>query len=214
MRRDTLPVTPAIELTRHESVATLPRMIRRPPPAPPFDPFDETEEDTPFADEPFADEPFADEPLADVGRRRVLAAFGPGGPDLSTLPVAGITQRRMAILLGALVGAWILLLVARQVGDASAATTRAEVMIADNAARHAEIAGLERELDRIQQRRFILLQARAHGLGGHNEIAFTLHPDAPPLPADAPGSAAMRVGAPPLITPLESWLNLLFGSSG
>lgn len=137
--------------------------------------------------------------------------FGPGGPDLAALPIAGITQRRMAIMLGALVAAWIVLLFARQVGDASAAAGRAEAMIAENAVRHGEIAALERELDRIQQPRFILQQARAHGLGGHNEIAFTLDPDAPPLPADAPGSAALRVGAPSSVSPLESWLTILFG---
>jgi hypothetical protein len=139
--------------------------------------------------------------------------FGPGGPDLSALPIAGITQRRVAIMLGALLAAWIVLLFARQVGDASAASSRAEAMISENAVRHGEIAALERELDRIQQRRFILQQARAHGLGGHKEIAFTLDPDAPPLPADAPGSAALRVGAPESVTPLESWLNILFGSA-
>lgn len=138
--------------------------------------------------------------------------FGPGGPDLTALPIAGLTQRRMAILLGVLIAVWIVLLFARQVGDAAAASSRAEAMVADNAVRHAEIAGLERELNRIQQRRFILLQARAHGLGGHNEIAFTLDPDAPPLGADAPGSAALRVGAPTSVSPLDSWLSILFGS--
>jgi cell division protein FtsB len=138
--------------------------------------------------------------------------FGPGGPDLSALPIAGITQRRVAILLGALVAAWIVLLFARQVSDASAASSRAEAMIAENAVRHAEVAALERELDRIQQRRFILQQARAHGLGGHKEIAFTLDADAPALPDNAPGSAALRVGAPLAASPLESWLSLLFGS--
>jgi len=140
--------------------------------------------------------------------------FGPGGPDLATLPIAGLTQRRLAILLGALVAAWIVLLFARQVGDASAASGRAESMVTENAVRHSEIAALERELERIQQRRFILLQARAHGLGGHREVAFTLDPDAPPLPADAPGSAAVRVGAPVAVSPLDSWLNILFGSGG
>ncbi len=138
--------------------------------------------------------------------------FGPNGPDLSALPIAGITQRRVAIVLGALIAAWIVLLFARQVGEASAASGRAEAMISENAVRHAEIAGLERELDRIQQRRFILQQARAHGLGGHTEIAFTLDRDAPPLPPDAPGSAALRVGAPTAVSPLESWLSLLFGA--
>jgi hypothetical protein len=170
-------------------------MFRRMPPTPPEDALDEMDEEA------------TPEPSAS------FQPFGPGGPDLSALPIAGITQRRVAIMLGALVAAWIVLLFARQVGDASAAASRAEAMISENAAQHSEIAALERELDRIQQRRFILQQARAHGLGGHKEIAFTLDPDAPPLPADAPGSAALRVGAPVSVTPLESWLNLLFGSA-
>jgi len=145
---------------------------------------------------------------------RAFQPFGPGGPDLGALPIAGITQRRLAVLLGALVAAWIVLLFARQVSDASAASGRAEAMVVQNATRHAEIAALERELDRIQQRRFILLQARAHGLGGHREVAFTLDPDASALPADAPGSAALRVGAPAAMSPLDVWLDILFGSGG
>ena len=135
-----------------------------------------------------------------------------GGPDLAALPIAGISQRRMATLLGALVAAWIIVLFARQVGDASAASARAEAMISDNLIRHAQVAALDRELARIQLSRFVLLQARAHGLGGHNEVAFTLDPGAPPLPSNAPGSAGLRVGASAPVSPLESWLTLLFGS--
>ena len=135
-------------------------------------------------------------------------------PDLAALPIAGLSQRKVATILGALVAAWIIILFARQVGDASAASARADVMIADNASRKAQVAALDRELARIQQSRFVLLQARAHGLGGHNEIAFTLDPGAPPLPADAPGSAALRVGAPTPVSPLDRWLTLLFGSGG
>jgi hypothetical protein len=169
-------------------------MFRRHAPTPPEDVSDETGEDP------------SPEPATG------FQPFGPDGPDLSALPVAGITQRRMAILLGALVAAWIVLLFARQVSEASAASSRADAMIAENAVRHAQIAALERELDRIQQPRFILQQARAHGLGGRNEISFTLDPDAPPLPANAPGSAALRVGAPAEVSPMESWLSILFGS--
>ena len=137
---------------------------------------------------------------------------GTAEPDLAALPIAGLSQRKVATVLGALVAAWIIILFARQVGDASAASARADAMIADNAARKAQVAALDRELTRIQQSRFVLLQARAHGLGGHNEIAFTLQPDAPPLPSDAPGSAAQRVGAPDPVSPLDHWLALLFGS--
>ena len=141
-------------------------------------------------------------------------AVGPGSsgePDLAALPIVGITRRRAAILLGALLAGWIVILFARQVSEASAATGRAETMVADNAARRGEIAGLERELQRIQQERFVVQQARGYGLGGSREIAFTLGANAPSLPPDAPGSAGLRVGAQTSTTPLDSWLTLLFG---
>lgn len=163
--------------------------------------------------------PPPEEPLDDERSREGDAALDgslppAAEPDLAALPIAGLSQRRLATLVGVLVAAWIIILFARQVGDASAASARAEAMIADNAARRAQVAALDRELARIQQSRFVLLQARAHGLGGHNEIAFTLDPDAPPLPSNAPGSAALRVGAPDPVSPLDHWLALLFGSGG
>jgi hypothetical protein len=142
------------------------------------------------------------------------SAAGPGAsgePDLAALPIVGITRRRAAILLGTLLAAWIIILFARQVSEASAATGRAETMVLANAARRSEIAGLERELQRIQQQNFIIQQARGYGLGGPKEIAFTLGASAPSLPPDAPGSAGLRVGARTSATPLESWLTLLFG---
>ena len=134
-----------------------------------------------------------------------------GEPDLSALPIAGITRRRLATVLGALLAAWIVVLFARQVSEAAAATARAEAMVEANAAKKAEIAGLEQELERIQQPRFILQEARGYGLGGSKEIPFTIAPGASPLPADAPGSAATRVGAPTSTSPLDHWLTLLFG---
>ena len=140
-----------------------------------------------------------------------MLAAGPGEPDLATLPIVGITPRHLAAVLGVLLAVWILFVFARQVSEAAAATGRAEAMVEANAAKRADIAGLERELDRIQQPRFILQQARAYGLGGSREIPFTLDPDAPPLDANAPGSAASRVGATSSASPLERWLTLLFG---
>jgi hypothetical protein len=110
--------------------------------------------------------------------------------------------------------AWIVIVFARQVGDASAASSRAESMVAANAARRGDISGLERELDQIVQDRYVLQQARGYGLGGQHEIAFTLDVNATPLGDDAPGSAALRVGAPISVSPLERWLTLLFGPGG
>ena len=67
-----------------------------------------------------------------------VAASGPGPADappdaapsgipLDGLSIAGITRRRAAFVLLALVTIWIVAVFARQVGDASAATGRAEV---------------------------------------------------------------------------------------
>lgn len=134
--------------------------------------------------------------------------------DLSTLPIAGITRRRLAIMAGALLAAWIVIAFARQVGEAADAATRAQDIAAGNAALRLEVAAMERELDLIARQRYVEQQARAYGVGGSRESAFTLSPDAPPLADDAPGSAAGRVGAElEDIAPAERWLTVLFGPS-
>jgi hypothetical protein len=134
-----------------------------------------------------------------------------GEPDLATLPIIGITRRRMAVILSCLLAAWIVVLFARQVSDASAATGKAEAMAAANAARQAEVDALDGELATIGQQAFVLQQARGYGLGGPKEIPFSLAAGAPALPPDAPGSAGLRVGARTSVSPLERWLTLLFG---
>lgn len=134
-----------------------------------------------------------------------------GEPDLAALPIVGITRRRAAILLGVLLAAWVIILFARQVSEAAAATGRAEAMIAANAQQQTALVGLQGELKRIQQQPFIEQEARAYGLGGPKEIAFTLAAGAPALDANAPGSAATRVGAQTSVDPIERWLTLLFG---
>ena len=131
---------------------------------------------------------------------------------LRALPIAGFTRRRIAWVIGAAVTIWVVAVFARQVGEASAAATRADQIRADNAALAAEVDALSREVDVVNQNSFILFQARAFGLGGPKDRPFTLAPDAPPLASDAPGSAALRVGAEIRHQdPLDSWLSLLFG---
>ena len=164
-----------------------------------------------------------DEPAKAVADRADPAGpgIGPDGPperpsepDLKALPIAGITRRRLAMVMGGVLAMWIVVVFARQVSEAAAATSRAEAMVAANAARKTEIESLERELDRIQEPRYILQQARGYGLGGSHEISFTLAPGASPLPDDAPGSAGRRLGAAPAVSPLERWLTILFGPGG
>jgi cell division protein FtsB len=155
----------------------------------------------------------ADPVAPDDARATAAERQSPGVPDLAALPVVGITRRRMAFLAAAFATVWIVIGFARQVGEASAASARVEEIRRGNGELAAEVAALERELELIQGEPYILLQARAYGLGGPHDIAFTLSAR-PDLPADAPGSAAVRLGAhADTETPLESWLSLLFGPS-
>ena len=133
-------------------------------------------------------------------------------PDLSALPIAGIGRRQIVLILGAVATVWIVVLFARQIGDASAASTRAEDLVVANETLRDDIEGYRRELALIQRQEYILIQARGYGLGKGREIPFSLAPDAPPLPPDAPGSAAVRVGADvEPVTPFDRWMELLFG---
>jgi hypothetical protein len=120
----------------------------------------------------------------------------------------------MAIIASALLAVWIVIAFTRQVAEASEAATRAQGITAGNAGLRLEVAAMERELDAIARQRFIEQQARGYGVGGEHETAFSLAPDAPLLAADAPGSAAVRVGSDvDRVAPLERWLTVLFGPS-
>jgi cell division protein FtsB len=135
-------------------------------------------------------------------------------PSLSSLPIAGLSRRRLAFLAAGLVTVWIVVAFARQVGEASAATARLEGLEASNTRLATQVSALQREYELIQRQAWIEQQARAYGLGGRRDVPFALSAGAPSLAPDAPGSAAVRLGAEPDTTsPLESWLTLLFGPS-
>ena len=137
---------------------------------------------------------------------------GAARPSLDGLSVAGLTRRRAAFALGALVAIWIITVFARQVGDASAATARAEQLRIENGQIEATVAALEAELRLIGRQEYIVQQARGYGLGSPRERQFELAPGAPPLPSDAAGSAAVRLGAESgTRSPLDTWLAVLFG---
>ncbi len=148
-----------------------------------------------------------------AGRPTPAAAAALG--TLADLPVAGLTRRRIALVLGALVAAWVIVLFARQVGEASEASTRADAMRAANERLEGDVAALERELELIQRQAYIQQQAREYRLGEAREIPFVLDADAPPIAVGAPGTASARLGADPRqTTPLEAWVDLLFGPGG
>jgi len=171
-----------------------PRHRRRPEPG----------QDGPAPVEAVGTTPEPDDPASDAGQR----------VDLTGLSVAGITRRRVGWAAAALVAAWIVILFARQVGDAQAAANSAVQLAADNAALSDEVDSLQNELELIVRPQYIGLEARAHRFGSPREIPFTLDPSVPAPVDGAPGSASVRLGATnDRQTPLDSWLSLLFGPS-
>ncbi len=136
-------------------------------------------------------------------------------PALLGLSVGGLTRRRLAWIAAALVSAWIVIVFGRQVGEASAASSRAEALAVENEAVASDIGALRLELDLVGRPEFVDLAARAERLGTGRERPFSLAPDAPPLGDDAPGSASEALGASQQHRPpVEVWLSLLFGPAG
>jgi hypothetical protein len=125
-----------------------------------------------------------------------------------------LSRRRVVTAAGVLLAALLTLSFVRQVGEATAASDRAEELRAANAALRDEVARLQQDLGHVQDLHFIQLEGRAFGLGARGEIPFALAAGASALEANAPGSAAVRLGAPSRPTnPLDAWLEVLFGSS-
>ncbi len=135
-----------------------------------------------------------------------------GQPSLAGLGIAGVSRRRLVTLALLGLAVWIGIGFAGQATDAARAAQRASQEEATNAALADRLAGLDDELDLVVQRRWFLQQARAYNLGSTGERPFAIAPGAPSLPPDAPGSPERRIGTEvTTTTPLESWLDVLFG---
>jgi hypothetical protein len=133
--------------------------------------------------------------------------------DPAALPMPSLSRRRVVTAAGVLVASLLAISFLRQVGEATAASNRAAELRAANAALQAEVAQLQQDLTHVQDPRYIQIEGRAFGLGARGEVPFALAAGAPLLEADAPGSAAVRLGAAPLDRrPLDVWLEVLFGS--
>lgn len=133
--------------------------------------------------------------------------------DPASLPMPSLSRRRVVTAAGILVASLLALSFVRQVGDATAASDRATELRAANAALRDEVERLERDLDHVQDLRFIKQEGRSFGLGSKGELPFALAAGAPDLAADAPGSASVRLGVEPRPqTPIDAWLEVLFGA--
>jgi hypothetical protein len=145
--------------------------------------------------------------VSELEARADNAAAGGAGPSLN------LSRRRLAVIVAGFLCLYLVGVFARQVGEAAAASGQADAMRDRNAALRQDLDSLRAELELIQQQGFIASTARGYGLGVAGELTITLDPNAPPLPADAPGSAGIasqsgetREG------PLEAWLGALFGT--
>ncbi len=133
-------------------------------------------------------------------------------PGLTSMPLAGISPRRLLQIVAIVAIAWGVVSFGRQVASATAASAHAADLRGANAQLQDQVSAMQRELTLIQERRYIDQQARAYRLGTAREIPFVLAAGAPALGADAPGSASNRLGAPvDTGSPLDHWLALLFG---
>jgi cell division protein FtsB len=133
--------------------------------------------------------------------------------DPASLPMAGVSPRRVLQFVAVIALAWGLVSFGRQVASASAASTHETELRAANAALQRTVTAMQSELTLIQEQRYIDLEARAYRLGSPAEIPFALDASAPSLAPDAPGSAATRLGAQAATpSPLDRWLEVLFGS--
>ena len=146
-------------LTRRIGAATLRPMDPRS--AAPLEPDEAVAAPTPDADLP-------SEKTRDVEPDTGASAI----PSLRDLPIAGLTRRRAAFGLAVVVSAWIVIVFARQVGEAQAATLRADLLATENTSLASQVEDLADELDLVQREAFIRQEARAYRLGGSDDVGL------------------------------------------
>ena len=123
-----------------------------------------------------------------------------------------ISRRRLAFVAGGLALTLLVVAFGHQVSDAAAASDRAAQLRATNAGLRSDLADLQSDLVRVGDDTYVGIAARQYQLGAKHEIPVVLAAGAPSLAPDAPGSAALRIGAEPAgRSTLDAWLDLLFG---
>ena len=141
-------------------------------------------------------EPSARPPLLPAQRARFFRRLQPGGQHLT-------------LILGGLIICWLVVVFGRAAADAAAVSAQAAEVRQENAALQEALDAGRREIALLQSDEFVVLEARAYGLGRPGERPFRLAPGAPDPAAVIPLGAAEEAGT--VATPLEDWLDLLFG---
>ncbi|MGI8704059.1 MAG: hypothetical protein ACR2JZ_06065 [Candidatus Limnocylindrales bacterium] len=148
------------------------------------------------------------EPEPEPGLEGSSGGRADGGPP-DSLSIAGLGRRHLAFLAGALVVVWILLVFSRAVSQSAAITDEATALRVANAQLEERLAAGREELALIRAESFIRMDSRAYAMGEPGERVFSLSAGAPPPPQIVPLGAAQST--PPAASPLDGWLDLLFG---
>jgi cell division protein FtsB len=119
------------------------------------------------------------------------------------------TRVHVAVVIAVIVGFYVLLAFSRTMAQLNEATQRAAAVRADNADLTSRLAEAQTESALLQSDAYLRFEARGFGMGRPGERAFGLVPGArapePMVPLG--GSVAAQIQP----TPLDNWLNLLFG---
>lgn len=114
-----------------------------------------------------------------------------------------------ALVVIAIVAVWLVFVFGRALADLERATVRQEQVRAETAALEQRLTADRRELALVQTDAFQALQARGYGIGAPGELVFSLTPGGPspePLLLLQSNGTVARPD-----TPLNAWLELLFG---
>jgi cell division protein FtsB len=119
-------------------------------------------------------------------------------------------RRGIVALAGLVLAGWLVITFAGALTEADESSRLAAQLEAENAELRRRVEIGRTEIDLIQTDLFLRLQARAFGMGEEGERPFSLAEGAPP-PSPLPllGADATRR---PAATPLDAWLELLFGA--
>jgi len=117
--------------------------------------------------------------------------------------------RHLALILLIVAASWVVVSFGRTITQLNAATDRQAQPTTETAALTERLQAEHRELDLVQTDGYQAMQARAFGIGAPGETAFSLEEGAPePQPVIPLGA---RPAATQAQTPLDAWLQLLFG---
>jgi hypothetical protein len=116
---------------------------------------------------------------------------------------------QLAIVALVIVGFWLVVVFGQALTELNSATAREAAASAEGTTLQQRLDADRRELEIVQTDAFQGILARAYGLGAPGEIAFSLDANAPsPEPITPLGSVP---GPAQQETPLDAWLQLLFG---